>query len=112
MVFTVLARGFGNGESQSGLGYLMVSVATVDKVWSLVLLLLALSAPQRRVEKLLFSVAALRTTKILSLRVMVRASDAGGLRAPELREIHTDRACLFPPMTQLPNYDPQGERDP
>ena len=103
---TVLARLHGDNRLNQVLGYLMVSIVTVDMVWSLGLLLLALPSHKESPKELLISAAALWITNILVFASWYWRLDAGGPRARELRGVHTDGAFLFPQMT----LDQQSKR--
>jgi hypothetical protein len=99
LVPTTLARRFGDDRLNQVLGYLMASVVTVDMIWSLALLLLALPAHREGARELLLSAGALWTTNILVFASWYWRLDAGGPRAREQRGVHTDGAFLFPQMT-------------
>jgi uncharacterized membrane protein len=68
-------------------------------IWSLYLLVAALTAHKISPGNLLISAAALWITNILVFASWYWRLDAGGPRARELRGVHTDGAFLFPQMT-------------
>jgi len=99
MVPIVWARRAGNDKLTQRLGYLLVSLVTADMIWSLYLLIAALTAHKISPGYLLTSAAALWITNILVFASWYWRLDAGGPRARELRGVHTDGAFLFPQMT-------------
>jgi hypothetical protein len=99
LVPTVWARRAGNDKLNQRLGYLLVSLVTADMIWSLYLLIAALTAHKISPGELLVSAAALWITNILVFASWYWRLDAGGPRARELRGVHTDGAFLFPQMT-------------
>lgn len=93
------ARLLKNQNLCSFLGYLQLSVVTVDMAWSLYLLLAALPAHTQTPLALLRSAAALWVTNIIVFASWYWRLDAGGPHNRELRGVHTDGAFLFPQMT-------------
>jgi hypothetical protein len=89
------------------LGYIVTSIVTLDMVWSLYLLLAALSSHKETPQDLLRSAAALWITNVLVFASWYWRLDGGGPLARELRGVHTDGAFLFPQMT----LDQQAKRD-
>jgi hypothetical protein len=89
------------------LGYLLISLVTIDMAWSLCLLIAALPSRRQAPQDLLRSAGALWITNILVFACWYWRLDAGGPRARELRGVHTDGAFLFPQMT----LDQQAKRD-
>jgi len=96
------ARHRGLGKLNQILGYLLISVVTLDMIWSLSLLLTALPSHREAPADLLRSAAALWCTNILVFASWYWRLDAGGPAARELNSTHTDGAFLFPQMTLLP----------
>jgi len=84
------------------LGYLLLSIVTLDMIWSLTLLLTALPSHREAPGDLLRSAAALWCVNILVFASWYWRLDAGGPHARELDASHTDGAFLFPQMTLLP----------
>jgi hypothetical protein len=99
LVPIVWARRAGNDTLTQRLGYLLVSLVTADMIWSLYLLIAALTAHSISPGNLLLSAAALWVTNILVFASWYWRLDAGGPSARELRGVHTDGAFLFPQMT-------------
>lgn len=89
------------------LGYVLTSIITIDMIWSLGLLLVALPMRKESPQDLLRSAATLWVTNILVFASWYWRLDAGGPRARELRGIHTEGAFLFPQMT----LNRQAKRD-
>jgi hypothetical protein len=88
------------------IGYILSSVVTLDMAWSLALLVAALPSHKEQPQVLLRSAAALWVTNILVFATWYWRLDAGGPRAREMRDVHTDGAFLFPQMT----LDPKAKR--
>jgi uncharacterized membrane protein len=95
----ILSRRAGNHSLNQFLGYLLTSIVTLDMSWSLYLLIAALPSHKEAPQTLLISAAALWVTNILVFASWYWRLDAGGPRAREIREVHTDGAFLFPQMT-------------
>jgi uncharacterized membrane protein len=95
----VTARMRGNHELNQILGYLVVSVVTLDMAWSLYRLIAALPSHKESPQKMLLSAASLWITNILVFASWYWRLDAGGPNAREKRGVHTDGAFLFPQMT-------------
>lgn len=102
----VWARYHGMDRLSQILGYVIISVVTLDMVWSLYLLIAALPSHKEAPPDLLRSAGALWLTNILVFASWYWRLDAGGPRARELRGVHTDGAFLFPQMT----LDQQSKR--
>jgi hypothetical protein len=96
---TVWAHYAGNDRLNQVFGYIMISLVTVDMVWSLALLIAALPSHKESPQQLLLSAAALWVTNVLVSASWYWRLDAGGPRERELRGGHTDGAFLFPQMT-------------
>ena len=107
MVPTVWARWRGLDRLNQILGYVLISIVTVDMIWSLGLLVGALPSHKQAPVDLLRSAAALWIANILVFASWYWRLDAGGPRARELRGVHTDGAFLFPQMT----LNPQAKRE-
>lgn len=99
LIPTTVARLRGSHRINQTLGYILISVVTLDVVWSLALLLRALPAHTETPAQLLRSAAALWIANVLIFASWYWRLDAGGPRARELRGVHTDGAFLFPQMT-------------
>jgi len=106
MVPLVWARQRGLDGLNKILGYLLISIVTIDMVWSLCLLVAALPSHKEAPQDLLRSAGALWIANILVFASWYWRLDAGGPRARELRGVHTDGAFLFPQMT----LDQQAKR--
>ncbi len=104
---TIWARRRGLDSLNKILGYLLISIVTVDMVWSLCLLVAALPSHKEAPQDLLRSAGALWIANILVFASWYWRLDAGGPRARELRGVHTDGAFLFPQMT----LDQQAKRE-
>jgi hypothetical protein len=107
LIPTVWARRRGIHTLNQILGYLLISLVTIDMAWSLCLLIAALPSRKEAPQDLLRSAGALWITNILVFACWYWRLDAGGPRARELRGVHTDGAFLFPQMT----LDQQVKRD-
>jgi hypothetical protein len=107
LIPTVWARRRGIHTLNQILGYLLISLVTIDMAWSLCLLIAALPSRRQAPQDLLRSAGALWITNILVFACWYWRLDAGGPRARELRGVHTDGAFLFPQMT----LDQQAKRD-
>lgn len=81
------------------LGIALTSVVTVDMVYSLFLLVIAMPQHRESPRALLQSAAALWIANILVFASWYWRLDAGGPHARELRGAHTSGAFLFPQMT-------------
>jgi hypothetical protein len=95
----VTARMRGNHDLNQVLGYLVVSIVTLDMSWSLFRLFEALPTHQEAPQTMLLSAASLWITHILVFASWYWRLDAGGPNAREIRGVHTDGAFLFPQMT-------------
>lgn len=96
---TMWARQRGQDRVSQVLGYVTISIVTLDMVWSLALLISALPSHKQPPQQLLQSAAALWVANILVFASWYWRLDAGGPRAREMRGVHTDGAFLFPQMT-------------
>ncbi len=81
------------------LAYLLLGIVTLDTIWSLGLLIVALPMHRQSPQALLAAAAALWFTNILVFAQWYWRLDAGGPHERELRQTHTDGAFLFPQMT-------------
>lgn len=99
LIPTVWTRRAGATRLNRILGYLVTSVVTLDMVYSLGLLLVALPQHKESPQALLQSAAALWITNILVFASWYWRLDGGGPNERDLRGIHTDGAFLFPQMT-------------
>lgn len=93
----------GNAPLNRTLGIVLTSVVTVDMVYSLGLLVVAMPQHRESPRALLQSAAALWIANILVFASWYWRLDAGGPHARELRGAHTDGAFLFPQMTLNPD---------
>lgn len=107
MVPTAWARYRGMETTSKVLGYMLISIVTLDMVWSLGLLIAALPSHKEAPPDLLRSAGALWLANILVFASWYWRLDAGGPRARELRGVHTDGAFLFPQMM----LDPQAKHE-
>lgn len=107
MIPTVWARRRGFDLLNLILGYMLTSIVTIDVIWSLCLLVVALPSHKQAPVDLLRSAAELWIANILVFASWYWRLDAGGPRARELRGVHTDGAFLFPQMT----LNPETRRD-
>jgi hypothetical protein len=80
------------------LGYMQISLVTVDMAWSLCLLVAALPSHKETPLDLLRSAAALWLSNVIVFASWYWRLDAGGPHARELRGVHEDGAFLFPQM--------------
>jgi uncharacterized membrane protein len=99
LIPTVWSRSRGLDNLNRILGYIVTGVVTLDMIWSLYLLVAALPSHKEPPRDLLSSAAALWITNVLVFALWYWRLDAGGPRAREMREGHTDGAFLFPQMT-------------
>lgn len=102
----VWARRVNNHTANEALGYVLNGIVTLDMLWSLGLLVVALPAHRETPLELLRSAAALWVTNILVFASWYWRLDAGGPNAREQRQVHSDGAFLFPQMT----LDPENKR--
>jgi hypothetical protein len=102
LVPTILARRRRQERANQILGYLVAGVVTVDMLWSLVLLVVALPSHRESPLELLRSAAALWLTNILVFASWYWRLDAGGPNARDRRRAHVDGAFLFPQMSLSP----------
>jgi hypothetical protein len=107
MIPTVWARRRGLYRLNQILGYVLTSIVTVEMIWSLCLLVSWLPAHKEAPVDLLRSASALWIADILVFASWYWRLDAGGPRARELRDVHTDGAFLFPQMM----LSPQAKRE-
>lgn len=98
LIPTIWSRQRGLDKLNKILGYIVTSVVTIDMIWSLWLLVIALPSHKEAPQDLLRSAAALWITNVLVFASWYWRLDAGGPRARELRGVHTDGAFLFPQM--------------
>lgn len=88
-------------------GIIVTSVVTLDMIWSLGLLIVALPSHKESPQAMLQSAAAIWISNILVFASWYWRLDGGGPTARELRGVHTDGAFLFPQMT----LDQQAKRE-
>lgn len=99
IVPTIIARQQKNHFLNQCLGYIVISLVTLDMTWSLGLLLAALPAHKETPGELLRSAAALWLANVLVFASWYWRLDGGGPNARDQRGAHTDGAFLFPQMT-------------
>lgn len=99
LVPTLIARRRGSFVVNQVLGYVLNSVITVNVLWSLALLILALPKHIEPAGALLRSAAALWVANILVFASWYWRLDGGGPRERELQGREHDSAFLFPQMT-------------
>lgn len=99
LIPAVWSRASGRHDLNRILGYTVTGVVTLDMVWSLALLIVALPSHKEPPQYLLRSASALWITNILVFASWYWRLDGGGPRARELRAVHTDGAFLFPQMS-------------
>lgn len=90
MVPTMWAHWRGLHDISNILGYLLISVVTLDMVWSLSVLVAALPAHRISPTDLLRGSAALWVSNILVFASWYERLDAGGPHARDLRGVHTE----------------------
>jgi len=93
------------------IGFLVISIVTIDLIISVWFLVLAIPKHIETPEQLLSSAAALWVTNILAFAVWYWRLDAGGPHKRSQREEHTDGAFLFPQMTMFGPTDFQDEKE-
>jgi hypothetical protein len=93
------ARYRGSSRLNRIIGIALTSVVTVDMVYSLLLLVVAMPQHREAPRALLQSASALWVANILVFASWYWRLDAGGPHARDLRGAHTDGAFLFPQMT-------------
>jgi hypothetical protein len=93
------ARYRGSSRLNRMLGILLTSVVTLDMVYSLILLVIAMPQHRESPRALLQSAASLWIANILVFASWYWRLDAGGPGARDLRGAHTSGAFLFPQMT-------------
>jgi uncharacterized membrane protein len=80
------------------LGHVLTSIVTVDMIWSLTSLIIAIPARRVAPQEMLRSATALWIANVLVFASWYWRLDAGGPREREFRSVHTDGAFLFPQM--------------
>jgi hypothetical protein len=95
----VWTRSRGNPSLNRTLGIALTAVVTLDMVYSLILLVIAMPQHRESPRALLQSAAALWIANILVFASWYWRLDAGGPHARDLRGAHSDGAFLFPQMT-------------
>ena len=104
---TMLARRAQRYRLNQWLGYAVTGIVTLDTIWSLALLLMALPAHKEAPAELLRSAIVLWASNILVFASWYWRLDAGGPNARDQREFHGEGAFLFPQMTLDPG-DPDS----
>ena len=98
LVPTIISQRSGNHSLNQTLGYVLNGVVTVAMIWSLALLITALTAHEVTPKQLLRSAAMLWVTNILVFASWYWRLDAGGPHQRDLTAGHADGAFLFPQM--------------
>ncbi len=96
---TVLARRMRRLQLNRWLGFVITGIVTLDMIWSLSLLVMALLAHKLPPAQLLLSAVVLWASNILIFASWYWRLDAGGPNARDHREVHSEGAFLFPQMT-------------
>ena len=99
MIPSLWAHYRGADRLSRALGISMTAIVTLDMVWSLAVLIIALPAHKESPREMLVSAAALWITNILVFASWYWRLDGGGPTAREIRGAHTDGDFLFPQMT-------------
>jgi hypothetical protein len=99
MIPILWTRYAGRAALNRAFGIIVTCVVTLDMIWSLGLLIVALPRHQEPPLQMLESAAALWISNILVFASWYWRLDGGGPTARELRGVHTDGAFLFPQMT-------------
>lgn len=102
MVPTTWSHRRGLHEVNKALSYILITLVTADVVWSLGLLVVAMSARSLSPLDLLRGATALWVSNILVFASWYWRLDAGGPHARDLRGVHCHGAFLFPQMTLSP----------
>src|ERR1700753_1735766 len=102
LIPTAWARYRGLDMLNKVLGYVLTSIVTIDMVWSLYLLLVALPSHKETPPDLLRSAASLWLANILVFASWYWRLDAGGPRARAPRGGHNDRGFLVAPVEVRP----------
>jgi hypothetical protein len=102
LVPTVISSLRGNHFLNQVLGYILNVVITFAMIWSLALLIMAVTQHKITPQQLLRSAAALWVANILVFASWYWRLDAGGPHQRALTPGHTDGAFLFPQMTMHP----------
>jgi hypothetical protein len=95
---TILAHQRGKRRLNDTLGYLLLSVVTVELVISLSLLISRLPAHKESPKELLIAATGLWVSNLLLFASWYWRLDAGGPNEREVRGTHTGGAFLFPQM--------------
>jgi hypothetical protein len=96
---TLLARRMRRNQLNRWLGFVITGIVTLDMIWSLSLLVIALLAHKLPPAQLLLSAVILWASNILIFASWYWRLDAGGPNARDYREVHSEGAFLFPQMT-------------
>jgi hypothetical protein len=100
---TLLARRMRRLQLNRWLGFVITAIVTLDMIWSLSLLVMALLAHKLPPAQLLLSAVILWASNILIFASWYWRLDAGGPNARDRREVHNEGAFLFPQMTLDPS---------
>ena len=99
-------RGF--HEANEIVSYGLNGIVTLALIWTLEKLVRALLSHGMAPQALLGVAAALWISNVLVFAAWYWRLDAGGPRARDLRETHTEGAFLFPQMTMRPQQGTRG----
>jgi hypothetical protein len=102
LVVTALTHRLGHHRLDRMLGLSLISVVTIQMVWSLVLLIVALPSHSESPNALLVSAASLWTTNVLVFALWYWRLDAGGPHKRDQRPTHISGSFLFPQMGLSP----------
>jgi hypothetical protein len=100
---TIMAYRRGMRRLNDTLGYLLLSVVTVEVIISLALLIARLPAHKESPKALLIAAAGLWVSNLLVFASWYWRLDAGGPNEREIRGTHTGGAFLFPQMMLDPD---------
>ena len=106
----VLARRHGRHTLNQLLAYCNNMLVTLALIWSLALLVRSLPAHTLTPKQLLVVAAVLWVSNVVVFASWYWRLDAGGPRARDLRDAHTEGAFLFPQMTMPSLQTAEGAR--
>ena len=98
LIPTVVAHRAGKHSLNEILGHTVLGIVTASMIWSLTLLIGRLPLHLDPPQQLLRGAAALWVANILVFASWYWRLDAGGPRARDLRDAHSEGAFLFPQM--------------
>jgi hypothetical protein len=103
LVPTIVSHWAGQHHLDRILGFTVTSLATIEMIVSVILLVGALPSHRESPAALLLSATAIWTSNILVFALWYWRLDAGGPHGRDARPGHADGAFLFPQMTMLPD---------